>query len=112
MKKLALILIVVAGSAAATSALAQGAATKDMPMPSTAKGASHSASGTVKKVDPSKGTITLDHGPVASLKWPSMTMEFEVADKKMLDDVKSGSRVDVRFSEKAKGKYVITDIKR
>jgi Cu(I)/Ag(I) efflux system membrane protein CusA/SilA len=42
---------------------------------------------------------------------PAMTMEFEVADKKMLDNLKPGAKVQFEFKEKSKGKYVVTDIK-
>ena len=45
------------------------------------------------------------------MKWPAMTMEFEVANKKMLDSLKPGAKVEFQFKEKSKGKYVITDIK-
>ncbi|HVE51296.1 MAG TPA: copper-binding protein [Casimicrobiaceae bacterium] len=85
---------------------------KEVPAASTTKDASHTTTGTVKKVDSTRGMVTLDHAPVASMKWPAMTMEFEVADKKMLDDLKAGSSVQVRFREKSKGKYVITELKR
>jgi Cu/Ag efflux protein CusF len=39
----------------------------------------HRAEGTVDSVDAKDGTVSLSHGPVASLKWPAMTMEFKVA---------------------------------
>src|SRR5207244_8275707 len=38
----------------------------------------HKATGVVKAIDPSKGTVTLAHEPVKSLKWPAMTMGFVV----------------------------------
>ncbi|WP_206091120.1 copper-binding protein, partial [Providencia stuartii] len=38
----------------------------------------HEAIGTVKSVDPAAGTVTLAHGPIKSLNWPSMTMGFAV----------------------------------
>jgi hypothetical protein len=44
---------------------------------SQAKGAGHQAEGTVDSVDAKAGTVSLSHGPVASLKWPAMTMEFK-----------------------------------
>ena len=46
---------------------------------------SHQATGVVKAVDPAKGTVTLAHGPVKSLKWPAMTMRFIVKDKMLFD---------------------------
>jgi Cu(I)/Ag(I) efflux system membrane fusion protein len=47
--------------------------------PATPKGAGHQAEGTVDSVDAKAGTISLSHGPVPSLKWPAMTMEFKAA---------------------------------
>jgi Cu/Ag efflux protein CusF len=47
--------------------------------PATPKGAGHQAEGTVDSVDAKAGTINLSHGPVASLKWPAMTMDFKAA---------------------------------
>jgi len=41
----------------------------------------HKGSGTVKGVDAKAGKISLAHGPVSSLSWPAMTMDFEVRDK-------------------------------
>ena len=32
--------------------------------------------GTITAIDAATGQITLDHGPVAELKWPAMTMTF------------------------------------
>ena len=85
---------------------------KDMPVSANSAAGTHRASGTVKNTDPARGTVTFDHGPVESMKWPAMTMEFEVSDKKMLDTLKPGNKVEFQFREKSKGKYVVTDIKR
>jgi Cu/Ag efflux protein CusF len=57
-----------------------------------AKGASHQAEGTVDSVDAKAGTISLNHGPVASLKWPAMTMEFKVANASLLQGLKPGAK--------------------
>ncbi|MFZ5669003.1 MAG: copper-binding protein [Pseudomonadota bacterium] len=50
-------------------------------------------SGTVTAIDKAAGTITLDHGPIAEVGWPAMTMAFEVAPASLLDAVKVGDRV-------------------
>ena len=36
-----------------------------------------SAEGTVTAIDGEAGTITVEHGPVAAIDWPAMTMAFE-----------------------------------
>ena len=75
-----------------------------------AAGTVHKASGKVTKVDQAKGTVSVAHGPVASLNWPSMTMAFKVKDKAMLDKVKSGSQVEFSFVQSGND-YTITEIK-
>jgi len=75
------------------------------------KGVSHKAEGTVDSVDTKSGTVSLDHGPVASLKWPAMTMEFKAANDSLLQGLKPGARVAVEFVERQPGEWVITQVK-
>jgi RND family efflux transporter MFP subunit len=70
----------------------------------------HQASGSVDAVDPKAGTLTLNHGPVASLKWPAMTMEFKVANAGLLKGLKPGQAVNFEFVERQPGDYVVTSI--
>ena len=79
-------------------------------MKSHKKAQAHKASGTVSKVDSGKGTVTIAHGPVESMKWPAMTMTFKAKDKAMLDKVKPGDKVDFSFSQSGKD-YVVSEIK-
>lgn len=71
---------------------------------------SHHASGVVKSVDPSKGTVMINHGPVASLNWPAMSMGFKAKDKKALEALKPGQKIDFDFVQQGKD-YVITKLK-
>ena len=73
-------------------------------------GTTHKATGVVKSVDRNKGTATLAHDPVASLKWPAMTMAFGVKDKAMLDKLSANQKVQIEFVQQGKD-YVITDVK-
>lgn len=57
-------------------------------------GAAH---GTVESVDPSAESITISHGPVASLGWPAMTMTFKAPDTD-LSPYKEGDKVDFEFN--------------
>jgi len=68
----------------------------------------HKATGIVKSVEPQKGTITLAHGPVESLKWPAMTMGFSVRDKALLKTMSVGKNINVEFVKEG-GNYVITE---
>jgi Cu(I)/Ag(I) efflux system membrane fusion protein len=77
-----------------------------------AKGAGHQAQGTIDSIDLKDGSISLNHGPVASLKWPAMTMEFKVANAALLKGLKAGDKVSVEFVERQAGEWVITSVKK
>jgi Cu(I)/Ag(I) efflux system protein CusF len=51
--------------------------------------------------------VTIAHGPVQSLNWPAMTMNFLVKDKALLDRLSSGKKVDFEFVQQGRD-YVIT----
>jgi Cu/Ag efflux protein CusF len=70
----------------------------------------HQASGTVTKVDRDRAKLTVQHGPVASLRWPPMTMAFGIKDKAMLDKVKPGEKVEFSFVQSGR-ENTITEIK-
>lgn len=75
-----------------------------------AKQATHKAKAMVKKVDSKAGTVTLAHEPVASLNWPSMTMNFKVKDKMLWNKLGDGKQVDVEFVKDGDD-YVVTKVK-
>jgi Cu(I)/Ag(I) efflux system protein CusF len=70
----------------------------------------HQATGTVTKVDGAKGAVTIQHGPVASMSWPGMTMTFGVKDKALLDKARPGAKVEFTF-EQSGSDYMITEVK-
>lgn len=70
----------------------------------------HMATGTVKKVDPKSGLVTLAHDPVKSMNWPAMTMGFQVTDKMLFDKLAVGKKVDFEFVQGTKG-YIVTGVK-
>ena len=70
----------------------------------------HKGTGVIKKVDAAKGAVTLDHEPIKSVNWSAMTMTFNVKDKKMLENVKSGQKVQFEFVQQGK-ENVITSIR-
>ena len=97
----------------------QGMDKKDMPMKggamqgqqqNKAQAHGHNAKGVVTKVDPANAKVSIKHEPVASLNWPAMTMAFKVQDKKMLDKLAVGSKVDFEFEHRGKD-YVITKVR-
>ena len=81
----------------------------DMKRDKKGEGTVHKASGKVTKVDASQGTVTIAHGPVASMNWPSMTMAFKAKDKSILDKVKPGDQVEFSFVQSGKD-HTITQV--
>jgi Cu(I)/Ag(I) efflux system protein CusF len=65
------------------------------------------ASGTVNSDDPSAHKVNLSHGPIPSLGWPAMTMDFAVAPSVDLGAVKPGTRVNFSLEKGKGGMYEI-----
>ncbi len=70
----------------------------------------HKAEGSVDGIDLKAGTVSLKHGPVPTLKWPAMTMEFKAANPALLNGLKPGEAVAFEFVERQPGEYVVTSI--
>lgn len=70
----------------------------------------HKGQGTVKKVDAAAGKLNLDHGPIASLGWSGMTMDFQVKNPVLLKGIKPGQKVDFDLAADGPGKFVVTRI--
>jgi len=68
----------------------------------------HEASGRITAVNAQQ--VTIAHGPVASLNWPSMTMQFSFARAELARGLAVGETVSFRFRE-AEGAYVIEEIR-
>lgn len=66
------------------------------------QGQSHRATGIVKSVNAAKGTVTIQHEPVLSLKWPAMTMAFKPVERKVLDELRPGREVNFEFEHAAR----------
>lgn len=95
--------------AAASGGVAMAPAAAPAPAPApTAIG--HKAEGTIDGIDLKAGTLSLNHGPVPTLKWPAMTMEFKAANASLLNGLKAGQAVRFEFVERQPGEYVVTSI--
>ena len=90
---------------------ALGSFTADAATGAAPAAAGHQASGEVVSVDAKDGSISISHGPVASLKWPAMTMEFKAANPSLMSSLKPGAKVSFEFVERAQGEWVITSVK-
>ena len=83
---------------ATSAAHAQMSPSMSMPKPASAPAQAPAMTvGVVQAVDASKGVVTLKHGEILDMKMPAMTMAFGVADKKILDGVKTGDKVKFRL---------------
>jgi Cu(I)/Ag(I) efflux system membrane fusion protein len=89
------------GAGAAMGESRSGAAAGDA---KSAIGQVHRATGKVESID--EREVTLAHGPVASLKWPSMTMAFRLPAGRP-KNVAPGSTVQFEFRQAADGEFEI-----
>ena len=98
---LGLALLFSMGSALLTSGevRAQAPNMKNMPgMSNTKQETTASGTGTVTAVNAARRKVTLDHGPIAEIKWPAMKMEFATAPSVELSKVKIGDKVRFTLS--------------
>ena len=72
--------------------------------------ATHRGEGTVTAVDPAQTSVTLAHGPIASLKWPAMSMDFKLRDAALLRTLKPGQRIVFDLAGESGGEYTIVGI--
>src|SRR6267143_3073065 len=67
-------------------------------MGNAAQGTVASGTGTITAVNVAGRKVTLDHGPIAAIKWPAMKMEFPAAASVDLSKVKVGDKVQFTLS--------------
>ena len=91
-----------AGAASVTSVTSTAQAA-----PAKSAGVEHRAEGKLDAIDAKAGTVTITHGPVASLKWPGMTMDFVLANSGQLGNLKPGASVSFSFVERKPGEWLI-----
>lgn len=70
----------------------------------------HVAEGKVESVEPDG--ITISHGPVASLKWPAMTMGFGKPNANAFADVKPGDTIRFEFRQGGPQGYELLAVQR
>lgn len=103
------IALLIAASLTATPVIAQPM--KPMPGMAAKAAKTGNGSGIVKALDPKTAKVTLQHGPIAALAWPGMTMAFVANPPTLLKGVKVGQRIDFTVQVTAAGP-TITAIKR
>ncbi|MDO8361227.1 MAG: efflux RND transporter periplasmic adaptor subunit [Devosia sp.] len=70
----------------------------------------HKGEGKVEAVDLAQASVTLAHGPIASLKWPAMTMDFHVKDPALLRTLRPGQRIVFEFVAETGGEYAVVRV--
>ncbi|MDR7334666.1 efflux RND transporter periplasmic adaptor subunit [Roseateles asaccharophilus] len=93
-----------AGPSAAPASAAASAGSQGAP-----SAVVHQGQGRIVGLTPQE--VTLDHGPVPSLKWPAMQMGFKIAQPGLADSFKVGDKVQFTFRESAEG-YEVTGVQR
>lgn len=68
----------------------------------------HKGEGKVEAV--AKDEITFSHGPIPTMKWPAMTMSFDVQPGVLRPGIKVGDTVRFEFTASHDGKYVVTSV--
>jgi Cu(I)/Ag(I) efflux system membrane fusion protein len=69
-----------------------------------------SGRGTINRIDNDAGSVNITHEAIPAIKWPAMTMDIKVADRKILTAVKSGQVVSFGLIKDPKAGYVISHI--
>jgi RND family efflux transporter MFP subunit len=72
----------------------------------------HRGEGTVDALDATSGKVKITHGPIPSLKWPGMTMDFVLANPALGANLEAGAAIAFEFVERNPGEYVVTGIER
>jgi Cu(I)/Ag(I) efflux system membrane fusion protein len=78
--------------------------------PAVKRPATHVGEGKVEGVD--ANSITISHGPVASMQWPAMTMGFAKPSKNAFSEVKPGDEVRFEFKQGGTSSYELVSVQR
>lgn len=74
--------------------------------------AGHRAEGRLVRINPDGDGATISHGPVDSLRWPAMSMDFRLAHSAVAKDLRAGDAITFEFVERARGEWVVTSMER
>jgi Cu(I)/Ag(I) efflux system membrane fusion protein len=67
----------------------------------------HQGQGVLESIN-DDGTVSITHGPIATLNWPGMTMDFTLANSSLAAGIKPGSAISFEIVERKPGEFVIT----
>ena len=70
-----------------------------------------SGTGAVTQIDAAAGTITINHGPIAAVSWPAMTMQFTAENPAILQGIAVGDSVSFELKS-ATETSVVTSVQK
>ena len=70
----------------------------------------HRGEGTIKAIDFAQAKITLAHGPLESLQWPPMIMDFRLVRSTLSKSLKPGQKIIFEIAERKAGEFVIVHV--
>lgn len=95
------------GEPSATSTTSKPAATATpVPTPFVPKNGDYDAKGVVTRINMELGSVEMDHEDIPGL-MPPMRMEFFVSDKKMIEGLKAGDRIDFTIRYKDRNETIV-----
>lgn len=65
------------------------------------------AIGKLDSIDVSAGTVTISHQAIADLKWPAMTMDFQLASPDVVKGIVPGTSIRFEFEQRGPGEFAI-----
>lgn len=72
-------------------------------------GAGHQARGILNAIN-ADGTVSITHQEIKSLSWPSMTMDFALANSSLARDIPPGSAITFELVKRKPGEWIITKL--
>jgi len=97
------------GSAPASSAPASGQKQPGISQQQDTTVVGHRVQGTLNAINVD-GTTSITHGPVETLNWPGMTMDFALANSALMADIEPGTAISFEIVERKPGEWVITKV--
>ena len=82
--------------------------TKNQPK-NNANAVGHQAQGVLEAIN-DDDTVSITHEPIKSLGWPSMTMDFALANAALVAGIQPSSKISFEIVERDKGEWVITKL--
>ena len=69
----------------------------------------HQGQGILDAINPD-GTVSITHGPIKSLGWPGMTMDFMLTNASLVEGIKPGTAISFELVERKPGEFMITSL--